>query len=267
MRFWQTLAIHLLIAIAAAPSTRANSAEAQWSTLSGQFVYGDMATEVPVPPPLIVGKNNNVCCKFPLVNETLVVNAKNHGIANIVIWAYKPTSVHPALTKPPAKPAVVLNKNCRFEPHVTLVRAGQDLRVGNPDPVAHNAMVAFLKNRGENPLIPPNGTVTIIPKKAEIIPIKISCSIHPWMQGIVLVQDHPYMVKTDKDGKFELNDLPSGEVTLKIWHEKLGYVKSFTLDNQEKIMLKRGQYVVNLPQGAKEKHVYKLDPKLFAAKR
>jgi hypothetical protein len=37
-----------------------------------------------------------------------------------------------------------------------------------------------------------------------------------------VVFKHPYFVVADKDGNFDLNDLPPGTYTIKAWHEKLG---------------------------------------------
>ena len=38
----------------------------------------------------------------------------------------------------------------------------------------------------------------------------------------VVGTDTPYTVISDKDGNFTMTDIPPGEYTLKIWHEKLG---------------------------------------------
>ena len=34
--------------------------------------------------------------------------------------------------------------------------------------------------------------------------------------------DHPYAALTDKDGKFQIDNLPVGEHNFRIWHERLG---------------------------------------------
>jgi Carboxypeptidase regulatory-like domain len=56
--------------------------------------------------------------------------------------------------------------------------------------------------------------------KEVMVPFK--CDVHGWMNAYVGVLDHPYFATTEKDGKFELKDLPPGTYTIEAWHEKLG---------------------------------------------
>lgn len=56
----------------------------------------------------------------------------------------------------------------------------------------------------------------------EEIAIPVKCNVHPWMKSYAAVFKHPFFAITGKDGSFELNGLPPGTYTLKVWHEKLG---------------------------------------------
>ena len=42
------------------------------------------------------------------------------------------------------------------------------------------------------------------------------------------------MAVTDKDGKFELKNLPAGEWTIRVWHEKPGYIKQANVSGEQK---------------------------------
>ena len=238
------------------------SASAEWATLRGQFLYGDEGTAIPSKIKLVPDKDVQVCGKEQLFEEKLVVNPENRGIANVILWAYKPKKKHPDLMEAVKTPVKMDNIGCRFAPHAVAVMTGQTFRVGNPDPVGHNSLINFLKNPGVNPIIPAGAHVDFNLTKAELIPVKVSCSIHNWMQGIVLVQDHPYMAVTDEDGKFELKHLPAGKLTLKVWHEKSAYVQTVEIDGK-KTSWKKGRYSPNLKPGKDEEHVYVLDPKIF----
>jgi len=46
--------------------------------------------------------------------------------------------------------------------------------------------------------------------------------------------DHPYYAKTDSAGSFSLKDVPPGEYTVKVWHEKLG-------EKTEKVKVEAGK--------------------------
>jgi hypothetical protein len=56
-------------------------------------------------------------------------------------------------------------------------------------------------------------------------PYSISCSIHPWMSGSLLVFDHPYFAVTDENGKFKIEGAPVGhKVRLIAWHNAKGII-------------------------------------------
>ncbi len=48
---------------------------------------------------------------------------------------------------------------------------------------------------------------------------------HPWMSAYILVSPNPYSAITDKEGKFTLDNIPSGTYTLHMWHEGVSIVK------------------------------------------
>jgi hypothetical protein len=52
--------------------------------------------------------------------------------------------------------------------------------------------------------------------------VSVRCDLHPWMQGWLGVLDHPYFAVTDAEGRFTLRDVPPGDYTLAVWHERLG---------------------------------------------
>ena len=258
--------IHILILTTSVLTCATDVARAQWATLKGQFIFGDDDSPIPAQPKIIPRKDVVVCGKNPLFGESLVINPENRGIQNIVLWAYKPTAIHPQLQPPPQQPVNVDNLQCRFEPHVSAVRTQQPLVLGNLDDVAHSVMLTFFKNQPIGPIVPPKQEIEFTLTKAEPLPTRMSCPIHPWMMGWVLVQDHPYMAVTDRNGKFEIKNLPvDGKLTLKVWHEKIGYVQEVQIDGKQ-TKWKRGRYTPGLRDGKVAKHLYRLAPKLFAKK-
>ena len=47
------------------------------------------------------------------------------------------------------------------------------------------------------------------------------CAVPP-EQGYIAVFKHPFFAVTDKDGAFDLKNLPPGNYTITAWQEKLG---------------------------------------------
>ncbi len=211
----------------------AGPAHAQgWGSLKGRFVYDGKA---PAPQPITPTKDQQVCGKVKLVDESLLVG-DNGGLQNVVVYIFlgpgdKPPAVHPALAQNAQQPVVFDNANCRFEPHVALVQTGQQLILANSDPVAHNTKLDAL-NQPINPLLPPGAKLPQKFTAAERLPARASCSIHPWMTGWVVVKEHPYMAVSDENGEFEIKNIPAGTWTFQFWHEKAGYLDEVTVNNK-----------------------------------
>ena len=245
-------------------SPAARDTKQQWGHLSGRFVFDGKPPEV---EHVKVDKDVLAFGK-PIVDERLIINAKNRGIANVVLFlAVKKVdklSVHPWYeTAANAKIDLTIHHG-RYEPHITLVRVGQTLVLKNKDPVSHNLNMPFLKNRPSNLISPPIGDLEWKFTKAERLPTTIHCNIHPWMKGRVLIMDHPYMAKTDADGRFEIKNLPVGEHTLKLWHAEAGYVREIRFGTDKDITsVKRGRLTVTIKPGDNDQGDLHVPPSLF----
>lgn len=202
---------------------------AEWGSLKGKFVVDGKIGE---PPALNVNKDQETCSKHPLVDETVVVG-EGGGLANAVVFIYsrKEIEAHPDYgDAASAKPAVLDNKGCRFEPHIAVVRTGQTLQVNNSDPIGHNTNIAFIQNPAFNPSIPGGESRTLTMAKAEPLPTSVACNIHPWMRGYLVVQQHPYVAVSNDKGEFEIKNIPVGTHEFVFWHEKKGFIKNQTLE-------------------------------------
>ena len=51
-------------------------------------------------------------------------------------------------------------------------------------------------------------------------PVLLYCSIHRYMDGVVFVSPTPYTSLVDKDGRYEIKDVPPGKWTLKTWQRR-----------------------------------------------
>ena len=123
---------------------------------------------------------------------------------------------------PPAGATQIDQKDCQYQPHVFGMRVGQSLEITNSDPTLHNIHTLPKSNSEFNTGQPIQGMKTkhTFDKQEVMVPFK--CDVHPWMNAYVGVMDHPYYAVTDKDGKFDLPNLPPGTYTIEAWHETLG---------------------------------------------
>ena len=183
----------------------------------------------PVLPPLVEQgakvKDAAICSQKEIPNESLVVNPKNRGIAHVFVYLRNPPKGYQKQQNEKL-PKVILEQNgCRFVPHAMTLRTQQKLTVKRKDQVAHT--FHYYSNRSPQfAVVPgPNGMPPIRFDEPESLPMKVTCDIHPWMNGWILVVDHPFAAVTDRDGKFEIKGLPPGKHDFWFWQERAGWLE------------------------------------------
>lgn len=200
--------------------------EQKWGNFSGRFV---LEGEIPKPKPILVTHDRDYFADVELVDESLVLNPMNRGIANIVVYSIDDRDsllrIHPSYDRLVKEPVILAMNAGRFAPHVTLLQTGQTLRIVNKDQVANHAKIDLLNNPPVGPVVPSGATMKYQYDREERLPGKVSSPIYPWMNGYVLIRDNPYVAKTDINGRFEIKNLPVGKHVFQFWHEKMGYVR------------------------------------------
>jgi len=210
--------------------------EKDWGTLKGTFLYdGDPPKLKPVVKKGDRVRDPAICAADEISDERLVVDPQTGGFANVVIYlAKRPKLVHPdfepAANVGKVNPVIEVDfdqEGCRFDPHVLIARTNQHILLKSRDPIAHNVHTFPVKNSATNMILMPKDR-TGVPiksfKTAERLPIKISCDIHPWMTAYWVIVDHPYAAVTNKQGQYEIANLPVGDHEFIIWHETTGYI-------------------------------------------
>jgi plastocyanin len=120
------------------------------------------------------------------------------------------------------KDHVVVDQNkMTFSPHVVAVQQGTTVDFLNSDPVGHN--VYWPSVSGNKKLAHNLGTWPKGEKKPfqfnDVGTASLLCNVHPEMSGYVVVVPTPYFAVTDKDGNFEIKNIPAGKYSLKTWSE------------------------------------------------
>lgn len=122
---------------------------------------------------------------------------------------------------PPKDHVVVDQKKMAFIPHVIAVQQGTTVEFLNSDPVGHN--VYWPSISGNKKLSHNLGTWPKGEKKPfqfnDLGTASLLCNVHPEMSGYVVVVPTPYFAVTDKEGNFEIKNIPAGKYTLKTWSE------------------------------------------------
>jgi plastocyanin len=153
----------------------------------------------------------------PLFPENVVTGPGN-SLRNVVVYISGGATDNSSV---PSSPAIFDQQGCHYTTHVLAFRVGQEVKVSNSDPFAHNIHPLAKVNREWNKMQPP-GTppFSYAYDHEEFIPIK--CNIHPWMQGYFVVLKTSHFSVTGEDGHFTLPGLPPGHYTVTAWHEAYG---------------------------------------------
>lgn len=118
---------------------------------------------------------------------------------------------------PPKTAPTMDQKGMRFVPHVLPIVVGTTVKFLNSDPVGHN--VFSPDEEGYNLGTWTQGTTRSYTFKRAGVYTQL-CSIHPEMEGYIVVLQNPYYAVTGPDGGFKI-ELPPGHYELKVWGEHL----------------------------------------------
>ncbi len=119
---------------------------------------------------------------------------------------------------PPSQDTVVVDQlNLTFVPRLTVVQPGTTIDFENSDPVLHSV---FSPNR-------PAFNLGLYPRStsrqhrfSEPGAYVILCHIHPEMVAYVVVVPTAYHAVVDAEGHFAIDDVPSGDYVLHLWHRR-----------------------------------------------
>jgi plastocyanin len=152
-----------------------------------------------------------------------VLTGKTGGLANAFV--YIQTGLEGKKFEPVKEAVTIDQHGCMFLPRVTGIRAGQTLDLKNSDSVSHNIHPMPVNNREWNEQQSP-GTPDVEHRfaRAEVM-IPVKCNVHGWMHAWIGVVDHPYFTATGPDGGFAWKNVPPGDYTISVWHEKMGEQK------------------------------------------
>ncbi len=110
----------------------------------------------------------------------------------------------------------IVQKDRKFSPDILPIVAGQEVRFPNYDKIYHNVFsISPIKpfDLGQYKSTEPPKLVTF--EKPGLVPI--FCNIHPQMITYVVVLENNAYAMTDKDGTFQIGNVPPGTYNVNAW--------------------------------------------------
>ena len=145
-----------------------------------------------------------------------VAARKHMDFSGVVVWLEPVAGSLPP--PPPGATAKMIQKDKTFTPHVLAIRAGASVDFPNFDPIFHNAFSNYNGKTFDLGLYKP-GTSQRVPFAQPGI-VRVFCNIHANMSAVIVVLNTSYFETTQKNGNFQLSNVPPGEYTLHFFHER-----------------------------------------------
>lgn len=147
----------------------------------------------------------------------LAVEGAHIADAGPVVVYLEPRSGRSA---PPGGPAPkVHQRDARFSPGFLVVAAGQRVEMPNDDRIFHNVFSYSEPNAFDLGLYPTGESRSVVLRHPGVV--RIYCSIHESMNGIIFVAPSPHFARAGPDGRFEIGGVPAGGWLLHVWSERL----------------------------------------------
>jgi plastocyanin len=119
---------------------------------------------------------------------------------------------------PPSRPIVVSQQRATFLPSLIVVPVGStvDFRNDEKGPIEHNVFSKSEAKKFDLGLYKPEDPVQPVAFDAPGA-VRLRCSIHRYMDGVVYVTPTPYFAVVGKDGRFSIAGVSPGSYRIKTW--------------------------------------------------
>ena len=144
-----------------------------------------------------------------------LTDAKKKGSAEgVVLW------LEPVAGRSPLTPGkyVLDQKSKRFLPHVMAIPVGSQVDFPNHDPIFHNAFSNFAGQPFDTGLYAPGTSQKITFRREGVV--RVFCNIHAQMSAVIVVVPSPHFAISATAGTYRIDNIPAGEYTLKVFHER-----------------------------------------------
>lgn len=119
------------------------------------------------------------------------------------------------------KTPVLTQKNAEFIPKVLPILKGTTINIKNEDKIYHNVFSLSDPKSFNIGRRPKGETVPQTFNKSGVV--RVFCDIHSHMSAFIIILDNPFFATGNKNGNYEINNIPPGKYKLNVWHDNFEF--------------------------------------------
>ncbi|MFZ3265043.1 MAG: carboxypeptidase-like regulatory domain-containing protein [Terriglobales bacterium] len=216
---WVSRSLAFAMMVCAAGFCAAQSGYQVMSVQDGGTIKGTVKWQGALPHLFTseINKDPHICDPLGQKHRDLerLLVAPNGGVANTVVYLRNITAGK--AMDLPLERRFLNQKNCRYEPHILLVPQQAILTVKSSDPVLHTVHMSGSADYNL-PFVTEGQEISRPMTREGVVDLRCNAG-HVWMNGEMVVAPHPYYAVTDREGNFELTNVPPGQYEIAAWHE------------------------------------------------
>ncbi len=154
-----------------------------------------------------VHKNPDFCGRT-FLDDALTVHPEHRGMENVVVFLENIQE-----GRDPGSRQMNIIKKCRFTPRMMGAVKGALIGFRHDDFITHNIHLFRLDNNATvfNIGLPIHRWQQVVTREnIKTGLFRMQCDIHAHMNGMIISLEHDYFDTTDREGHFELSDVPPG---------------------------------------------------------
>ncbi len=167
-----------------------------------------------------------LCALFPTVSDAATEARKGVLRGEVTINGSRADHAVVALLKKDGSPfaaspmeQTIAQEKLQFSPVFSIVTLGSTIFFENRDDKIHNVRSRSPSNPFDiGPHLPQTVKQVVLKNKGAV---SLQCKVHVEMNALIYVSSSPFFAVSDKNGHFEIKDIPFGSYDVETWHAGL----------------------------------------------